>query len=114
MPERTRGRGTTAIKPATAGVAPLRLPRPGARCWSGDRRAGTHRVQRVEEDVVLLGGAHGDADALAGERPGDDGARLEGRGDPGGLLAEGQPDEVGLAVGDVEPALVQGRGEPLA
>ena len=73
-----------------------------------------HAVQRGEEDVVLLGGADGDPDALAGERAGDDGARLEGGGQRGRPLPQRQPDEVGLAVGDVEPALAQRGGQPVA
>src|SRR4051794_25777158 len=80
---------------------------------SGDARAGARVVEGGEEDVVLLGGADGDLDALAGERAGDDRPGLQRRGELRGLLPHRQPHEVGLAVGDGEPALAQRRGEPL-
>src|SRR3954471_5241089 len=101
MPERTRGGRTSVIKPA------VRLPRSGLPRFddSGDGRRAPYVVQRGEEDVVLLGAADGDPDALPGEGPGDDGAGLQRCGQTCGLLAHGQPHEVGLAVRDVEPAV---------
>src|SRR4051794_24238645 len=113
MPDSTRERGTTAIKPATAGRGRASPPdhRPPGEPGLRDRD-GAHVVERGEEDVVLLGRAHGDADALTGERPGDDRPRLERRGRLGGALTQREPDEVGLTVGDVDAPLAQRGGEP--
>src|SRR5215207_3383450 len=82
-----------------------RVPASPVPMTSDDRARGPDLVERGQEHVVLLGGADGDADALAGERPGDDRPGLECGGQSGGLLPHGQPDEVRLAVGDVEPTL---------
>src|SRR3954453_22063548 len=118
MPDSTRGRGTEAIKPAasapsgrTPPTVSCRIPRPR---YSGHPRAGAHVVEGREEDVVLLRRADGDPDALAGEQAGDHRACLPRGGELGGLLPRRQPDEVGLAVGDVEAAPAQGGGEPVA
>ena len=64
------------------------------------RVGGGHRKHGLVGFVV----ADRDACAVPGERPDRDAGRFAGRGEVQGVLAERQPDEVGLRVGDVVAA----------